>query len=795
MCQLTVTFLSYNIAKLARLGSRMRCNQARAETSRMNDLAKESVNRSQNPLGIDFNTPALQRKRRMRALKDRLARWYVSIGGLAVLGAITLIFFYLAHVVLPMFQGAELTVRQAQQPAWLAEAQAPLLLAMEEQNQVAMRLDASGAVQFFALKNGEALQRTQLPLPAGVSVASVGQDQPGSRRVVLGLSNGKALVIQHNYKITYPNNVRAIAPQIDYPYGEAPIEIDPQGRPLEHVAVNLNGGTLMLAGSTSNELHLISLGREENLFTGEVNVSEERINLPQIGEPVSQLLIDPRQMWLYVFNGDSSADVFDLRKRSLNGRYELLKDASNRVTSATSLLGGISIMIGDAKGGIQQWFMVRDQDGKSTFQSIRSFQLGDSAITQILPEERRKGFMALDADGRLGIFHSTAHRTLLKEQVADGSAVAALSPRASRVLVESDGKLQRFVVDNPHPEISWSALWGKVWYESYPEPDYVWQSTSANTDFEPKLSLSPLAFGTLKAAFYAMLLAAPLAIAAAIYTAYFMAPRMRTKVKPVIELMEALPTVILGFFAGLFLAPFLENHLPGIFSLLLLTPVGILLFGYVWTRLPEAIRHRVPEGWEAALLIPVVIAVGWFSIGISGHLENWLFDGNMRLWLTNELGIPFDQRNALVVGLAMGFAVIPNIYSIAEDAVFSVPKSLTFGSLALGATPWQTLTRVVILTASPGIFSALMIGMGRAVGETMIVLMATGNTPIMDINIFEGMRTLAANVAVEMPESEVGGTHYRVLFLAALVLLLFTFVMNTLAELIRQRLRTRYSSL
>jgi len=761
----------------------------------MNDLAKESVNRSQNPLGIDFNTPALQRKRRMRALKDRLARWYVSIGGLAVLGAITLIFFYLAHVVLPMFQGAELTARQAQQPAWLGEAQAPLLLAMEEQNQVAMRLDASGAVQFFALKNGEALQRLQLPLPQGVTVASVGQDQPGTRRVVLGLSNGQALILQHNYKITYPDNVRTIAPQIDFPYGEAPIELDPQGRPLEHVALNLNSGTLMLAGSTNNELHLISLSREENLFTGEVSVSEQRINLPQIGEPVSQLLIDPRQMWLYVFNGDSSADVFDLRKRSLNGRYELLKDASNRVTSATSLLGGISIMIGDAKGGIQQWFMVRDQDGKSTFQSIRSFQLGDSAITQILPEERRKGFMALDADGRLGIFHSTAHRTLLKEQVADGSAVAALSPRASRVLVESDGKLQRFVVDNPHPEISWSALWGKVWYESYPEPDYVWQSTSANTDFEPKLSLSPLAFGTLKAAFYAMLLAAPLAIAAAIYTAYFMAPRMRTKVKPVIELMEALPTVILGFFAGLFLAPFLENHLPGIFSLLLLTPVGILLFGYVWTRLPDAIRHRVPEGWEAALLIPVVIAVGWFSIGISGHLENWLFDGNMRLWLTNELGIPFDQRNALVVGLAMGFAVIPNIYSIAEDAVFGVPKSLTFGSLALGATPWQTLTRVVILTASPGIFSALMIGMGRAVGETMIVLMATGNTPIMDINIFEGMRTLAANVAVEMPESEVGGTHYRVLFLAALVLLLFTFVMNTLAELIRQRLRTRYSSL
>ena len=139
----------------------------------------------------------------------------------------------------------------------------------------------------------------------------------------------------------------------------------------------------------------------------------------------------------------------------------------------------------------------------------------------------------------------------------------------------------------------------------------------------------------------------------------------------------------------------------------------------------------------------------------------------MRQWVTDDLGIAYDQRNALVVGIAMGFAVIPTIFSITEDAIFAVPKHLSYGSLALGATPWQTLVRVVMPTASPGIFSAVMIGMGRAVGETMIVLMATGNTPIMDINIFEGMRTLAANIAVEMPESEVGSTHYRILFLAA----------------------------
>ena len=180
---------------------------------------------------------------------------------------------------------------------------------------------------------------------------------------------------------------------------------------------------------------------------------------------------------------------------------------------------------------------------------------------------------------------------------------------------------------------------------------------------------------------------------------------------------------------------------------------------------------------------------------MSVYIEAWFFGGDMRVFLTRDMGINFDQRNSLVVGLAMGFAVIPTIFSIAEDAVFSVPRHLTQGSLALGATPWQTLSRVVILTASPGIFSAVMIGMGRAVGETMIVLMATGNTPIMDWNIFEGMRTLSTNIAVEMPESEVGSTHYRVLFLAALVLLSFTFLMNTAAELIRQRLRKKYASL
>ena len=154
--------------------------------------------------------------------------------------------------------------------------------------------------------------------------------------------------------------------------------------------------------------------------------------------------------------------------------------------------------------------------------------------------------------------------------------------------------------------------------------------------------------------------------------------------------------------------------------------------------------------------------------------------------------VRYDPRNCIIIAFALGFAVIPIIFTIAEDAFSNVPKSLTAASLAVGASRWQTVWRVVLPSASPGIFAGIVIGLGRAVGETMIVLMATGNTPIMDWSVFNGMRTLSANIAVEIPEAPVDGTLYRVLFLSAVILFLMTLVLNTVAEVVRQRLREKY---
>jgi phosphate transport system permease protein len=757
---------------------------------------------------FDLASSQLQFRRKLRHFIDDGAKILIAAGGISVIVAIMLIFFYLFYEVAPLFQSATVD-ESASYTLGHDDQSAPLHLAIEEQSEIGMRLSSQGEAYFFRVENGEEVARVAVTIPAGASITSFAHAAEESGIFALGLDSGQVVVAQYAYSTRYsgPNNDRTITPNIEYPYGEDALDLVANG-PVNTLAVSLDNDRLLLAGSgPGNALAMLRVSKQTGLFAAfdlggaSANIDTQRADLDLVAPGVTRLLIDGDQLWLYAINNRGITSLLDIQRafRGEAEEFELtvaLTEGGARIVEANLLLGGISLLVADDRGRVSQFFPVRNQDGLS-FERVREFAELPAALVDITPEQRRKNFLTADAEGNISIFNATAQREVFRENLLSTAVrQIAISPRGDALLAETaDGSISVWDVHNEHPEVSISALWREVWYEGYSEPDYIWQSSSSANDFEPKYSLVPLSFGTLKAAFYAMLLAAPLAICGAIFTGYFMAPAMRRKVKPLIELMEALPTVVLGFLAGLWLAPFVENNLLGIFSILVLLPLSILLASFVWLQLPKSVRHAIPEGWEAGLLIPIILLFTWLSFAMAGPLEIMFFEGDLRFWITNDLGVTYDQRNALVVGFAMGFAVIPTIFSIAEDAIFTVPKQLTYGSLALGATPWQSLYRVVLPTASPGIFSALMIGMGRAVGETMIVLMATGNTPIMDVNIFEGMRTLAANIAVEIPESEVDSTHYRILFLAALVLFMFTFVVNTVAEVVRQRLRSKYSTI
>jgi len=285
----------------------------------------------------------------------------------------------------------------------------------------------------------------------------------------------------------------------------------------------------------------------------------------------------------------------------------------------------------------------------------------------------------------------------------------------------------------------------------------------------------------------------PLALLGAVYTSQFMAPALKGRVKPAVEIMAAVPSVVVGFLAGLWLAPLMDKHLLGLFLATVMVPAMLLAAIVAWRPLAEQTRiGRSLKGYEFLGLLPVVLLGLWLSGQLAVPLEASLFGGDLKQWLYSILGVRYDQRNSIVIAIALGFAVIPIIFTIAEDALSNVPRNLSAASLALGASRWQTAWRVVLPSALPGVFSAIMIGFGRAVGETMIVLMATGNTPITSWSLFNGLRSLAANIAVEIPEAPLGGTLYRTLFLSAVLLFVLTFIINTAAELLRQRFRKKY---
>jgi phosphate transport system permease protein len=733
---------------------------------------------------------ALTRKRiSRRVLIDRLAGRVVTLGGLAIIASILAIFFVIAAEAYPLFKSPSATLAGS---VAADGGSPPLAIGVDEYREVAYAITESG-IQFRSVKDGKSIDAPGFPPLDDAKI--IATSALGRGTIALGLSDGLVIRAEVRFVVSYADSGRTITP--DVTAGE-PIQVAAEGQTIRAVGyVDSPDGPITVAAVGPTELVIVSV-REKKALIGKPKREESRqeISLPIDGE-ITAILLDGRGDDLFVGTSRGQVVRVDLRERTDPRVGRPLSASSQPLAAVTAmgfLIGDRTVVVGDSAGGVSSWQLLLDEDGERRLTKVYDFPKCDGGIVSLSASARDKGFVAADSSVTIHLFYGTTG----SEQITVTSAstdvrAAILAPKANGIFaVAAGGEISHWDLSNPHPEISLRSLFGKLWYEGYEQPEYVWQSTGGTDDFEAKFSLTPLIFGTLKGTLYALLFAVPIALLAALYASQFMHPDIKRYVKPTVEIMAALPSVVLGFIAGLWLAPMMEHIVPGIFLMPVVVPTLILLALTVWQLTPTRLRGRFRLGTEIFLLVPVVCIGGALAFYIGSLLESSLLAGDYRNWLLERVGMTYDQRNSLVVGFAMGFAVIPIIFTIAEDSLSNVPQHLVAGSLALGANRWQTAVRVILPTASPGIFSAVMIGFGRAVGETMIVLMATGNTPVMEWSIFNGFRALSANIAVELPEAPAGGTLYRVLFLAALLLFAMTFLVNTAAELVRLRLRKKY---
>lgn len=735
--------------------------------------------------------PPTARTPRRRLLADRAARWLVSAGGIGIIASILGILVFLLVEVFPLARPAVVEAERT------IPFDSPVLATVGDEYRTHLAAIApDGRVRVLRLDDGAVVLEQAIDPEAGragVEIVAAGVP-PGSSLLAASTRDGRVLLQPVEWEVTFDDELRrTVHPRLPPPLA---LEVDAGRRPLvAFAAVEAGDGALATAGLTPDgRVHLVTLLRSENLMTGEVETTEIA---SETAAPagLDALVLDHQVQNL--FGGTANGDLVWWRiEDGLLGAPQLFPAGSAAVTALTLLIGDRTLVAGQADGTISVWFPVRQADESFQLTRIRDFPPQRAAIEQLAPSQRNRSFLAVDADGEIGLYFSTSNRILWRGSLPFGRATAAtFSPKSDGAYVATERGLGALAIHNPHPETTLSSLFARVWYEGYERPEYAWQSTGGTDDFEPKLSLTPLLIGTLKGTFYSLLLAIPLGVLGAMYASQFMHPSLLRFVKPTVEIMAALPSVVLGFLAGLWLAPRVEAAFPALILLLVAMPAAVLLAGAAWRAVPAHLRNRLRAGAEVGWYFLAVAAAFWVSFSLSESFEKLAFGGDFQAWLLATTGQTYDQRNAIVVGLAMGFAVIPIIFAISEDAFSNVPRNLVAGSLALGANRWQTVTRVVLPTASPGIFSAVMIGFGRAVGETMIVLMATGNTPITSWSAFNGFRTLSANIAVEIPEAPHGGTLYRTLFLAALLLFFMTFFVNTLAEIVRQRLRRKFAQL
>jgi phosphate transport system permease protein len=727
---------------------------------------------------------------------DRIAEVLIRIGGILVIVSVIWILIMISRVALPLFYPASAkALAPFKLPASISSGKV-LAVGSEENQQGAFVLDETGTFHFLKVADGTITASIKAPVMPTGAARVTSAEHLGKSAYNLHWDNGAitsvTVALASNKDADGKSSLsQEVTPRDDLSFAASSGILQSFARPIE------GKGAVRIDRLAGDRLRITHQLVEKDLLG---NVKSNNTST-EIKEPLPGILtavtVDSKGHYLYAGTDSGWLLRWDISEPGQVRLLESVPTTENRqaITSLALVLGDVSIAVGDASGSLTTWFPVKVAGSGEDRRLVRIHTLrpNHGKVSLIMSSPRDKTLFSVDS-AEIHVDHMTSERNLLTIKPGSPIAHAALSPKGNTLAaLDSTGTLTVWKMDIPHPEISFSTLFGKVWYEGYDKPEYAWQSSAANDDFEPKLSLVPLVFGTIKATLFAMLFAVPLALLAALYTSQFMSPKLKGRIKPVVEIMAAIPSVVIGFLAGLWLAPLIDKSVLTIFLSLVIVPVMLLITIFFWKRIRTAsLLQRTTRGHEFIAMIPVVILGIYLAFLLSGLAEVNLFGGDFKQWLFSTLGVRYDQRNSIIIAIALGFAVIPIIFTIAEDAISNVPRNLTAASLALGASRWQTAWRVVLPSALPGVFSAVMIGFGRAIGETMIVLMATGNTPIMSWSLFNGLRSLSANIAVEIPEAPLNSSLYRVLFLSAVLLFIFTFIINTGAEALRQRFRKKY---
>ena len=722
---------------------------------------------------------------------DRNSRRIITLAGYGIIISIIAILLYLIFQSLPLSFGAKLTLRNLF--SWSpGVTERTLLIGIDQYQEVAYKLNENGKIYFSRLSDQKIIQTDSLGLEKDEKILSASKGKLGEEIIAVGTNSGRIITAEIEMQPVFEGNERRVISSVNV-LDSWQAEVDSADVPahIERLVYRRNEDLSEFWAWVNHkqELHLRIYNADDEEYyehdlTNKINES-----------PITQLAMSFNGENLIVGKESGELDWFDMSDFESIKLKDQWKAYDAPVSSIGYIIGGEALVICSATGDVQVWFPIRTPANLFKFTKIHEFEPHKKAVTQIYPSPRNRDFLTIDTEGSAHLNFSTTSKTQLEFKAAQSPVqTATFSPKANGIIViDNQDRMGHYFLENTHPETTLKTLFGKVHYEGYAKPEFVWQSTGGTDEFEPKLSLIPLIFGTLKGTLYAMIFSIPLAILGAIYISQFTPYRLSRVIKPTVEIMAALPSVVIGFLAGLYFSTLFEDNLVRIILFLILLPTILFLGILIWRMVPEKKRMEMPIGWELLFAIPIIFIAFGIASFLAHPVEAFLFAGNVKQWLFDQLNVVYDTRNSFVVGFALGFAVIPIIFTVSEDALSNVPKSLTSASLALGASRWQTVRKVVLPAASGGIFAAIMLGFGRAVGETMIVLMATGNTPILDLSPFNGFRAMSACIAVEIPEAPVGGTLYRVLFLTALLLFIFTFVINTLSATIGDRLRKKYS--